>query len=539
VAGLTFFFTKTETGKRVWASFTSALKTGWTAITKAFSTGYNAIKSFLGKAWDFIKKVWSYSPLGIVTSNWGKITSFIAGIPGKIKNALTGAANWLKDTGGHVITGLKNGITGTWHVVTDWLKDLPSKVGGNVKNAGKWLYDIGGQIITGLKNGILSVAGNIGKWIVDKVPGPLKSAVKKALGIHSPSKVFAGYGANIIHGLVQGLNGTASQATAAITRIANKVKDTKNWSSSRGSKSALIKYVEDEGQALVKKLKTHEALVKKIAKANDKLKQMQDDRKALKDSVASAVVGELDLTAAIAKDENGTILKGKTTFKAVKAVVSGMLTKVKTFNSKMKALIAAGFPPALVQELAGYGMDSAIELATALLSGSKKEQKALIADYSGITTQANKVGNAIAGQMYDVGIQTQKGLIKGLEADDKKITKAAKRLTDKLTKAVKKELGIHSPSRVFRALGGFTVAGLAQGLEATSGVEKAMVKVSNTVAGGYDPTLTLNGASASGNGAAGATYNLNVSVAPGGEAEAGRQIVSAIKAFERQNGRTR
>jgi len=539
VAGLTFFFTKTETGKRIWAGFTKALSTGWNAIKGAFSAGYSAVKGFLQKTWDFIKKVWDYSPLGVVTKNWGAITSFIASIPGKVKGSLTNAAEWLKSTGGHVITGLKNGLTGAWHTVTDWLGSLPTKVGGNVKDAGKWLYDIGGQIITGLKNGILSVAGNIGKWIVDKVPGPLKGAVRKALGIHSPSKVFAGYGANIIHGLVNGLNGTASQATAAITRIANKVKDTKNWSSSRGSKSALIKYVEDEGKALTAKLKTHESLVKKIAKANDKLKQMQSDRAALKDSVASAVVGELDLTTAIKKDDDGNIVKGGTTFAAVKSVVSGMLAKVKTFNSKMKALIKAGFPPALVQELAGYGMDSAIELAGALLSGSKKEQKSLISDYSGITTQAKKVGDAIAGQMYDVGINTQKGLIKGLEADDKKITKAAKKLTDKLTKAVKKELGIKSPSRVFRALGGYTIAGLQQGLEATGGLAKTMVKVSNTVANGYDPTLTLSSASAATKGSTGNTYNVTVNAGISNPAETGRAVVSAIKAFERQNGTNR
>ena len=67
------------------------------------------------------------------------------------------------------------------------------------------IIDVGKQIIGGLWEGIKSMAS----WISDKVSGfvgGIVDGVKGVLGIHSPSRVFAGIGENMALGLGEGWN---------------------------------------------------------------------------------------------------------------------------------------------------------------------------------------------------------------------------------------------------------------------------------------------------------------------------------------------
>lgn len=145
VAGLIWFFTKTELGQKivtaVWDAIQVAIKAvvswftdtavpfikgAWTAITGAFQSGYNTVKSWLQKAWDFIKKVWSYSPLAIIIANWDKITGFIGAIPGKISGFFTNIGGKIADK----FSGLKTKVKVYVDKVLGWFKGIPGKISG-------------------------------------------------------------------------------------------------------------------------------------------------------------------------------------------------------------------------------------------------------------------------------------------------------------------------------------------------------------------------------------------------------------------------
>ena len=206
-----------------------------------------------------------------------------------------------------------------------------------------------------------------------------------------------------------------------------------------------------------------------LAKAKETVAQMREARAQLKESVASSIKGELDLTAGIGQDTvdaTGHTIKGKTNFASVAGTVKAMAAKAKTFAQRLASLTRAGLPPGLVQEVAGLGTENGIKVADAFLEGSPSQIKSLSADYAAVTSWSSKAGDYVAGQMYDTGINAQEGLIKGLEADSAKLAAAAKKLADKLTTSVKKALGIKSPSRVFRfQIGEMVVAGLQKGLQ--------------------------------------------------------------------------
>lgn len=77
------------------------------------------------------------------------------------------------------------------------------------------IIDVGKNIVMGLWEGIKAMAS----WIGDKVSGfvgGLVDGVKGVLGIHSPSRVFAGIGQNMALGLGQGFEKQMQSVTAGI-----------------------------------------------------------------------------------------------------------------------------------------------------------------------------------------------------------------------------------------------------------------------------------------------------------------------------------
>lgn len=103
---------------------------------------------------------------------------------------------------GNIWNGLITGVSAFVGNVVRFFQDIPNKVGQVFAGAGRWLYDAGRNIIDGLINGAKSLLVNLGSFFLDMVPGWIKEPFKAALGIHSPSTVFYGYGDNSVQGYV-------------------------------------------------------------------------------------------------------------------------------------------------------------------------------------------------------------------------------------------------------------------------------------------------------------------------------------------------
>lgn len=108
---------------------------------------------------------------------------------------------------------LESGISIVLQIVAGLVKSIPKlvetapKLVGAILNAfnsnADTFLDIGKQIVNGVWNGISSMI----KWFTDKVKGffsGIVDGVKDTLGIHSPSKVFAGIGGFMAEGLADG-----------------------------------------------------------------------------------------------------------------------------------------------------------------------------------------------------------------------------------------------------------------------------------------------------------------------------------------------
>ena len=102
----------------------------------------------------------------------------------------------------------------------DKIKGWKDNVIGWFADAGSWLVDAGKNIVQGLIDGATSLLSRLGEFFLDALPGWVKDPFKKALGIHSPSRVFAEYGQNIGQGLVDGVQSMSQQVQAATSGLA-------------------------------------------------------------------------------------------------------------------------------------------------------------------------------------------------------------------------------------------------------------------------------------------------------------------------------
>lgn len=127
----------------------------------------------------------------------------------EFRNKIVAAWNVVKDTISGVVAALKTFFTETIpnavQTAFEWLKGIPEKMG-----------EIGKDMVRGLWEGIKSM----GEWLLDKFSGFVNNiidGVKGVLGIHSPSRVFAGIGENMALGLGEGWNDEYGNIKRGIT----------------------------------------------------------------------------------------------------------------------------------------------------------------------------------------------------------------------------------------------------------------------------------------------------------------------------------
>lgn len=97
VAGLTYFFTKTETGQKVWAGLMDGFKAGWEWLSGTFASGWEWLSNTFASGWDFLSEKISGFWQGI-KSGWDTVSDVFS----------TLKAAWSEITG--IFTGTDNGM---------------------------------------------------------------------------------------------------------------------------------------------------------------------------------------------------------------------------------------------------------------------------------------------------------------------------------------------------------------------------------------------------------------------------------------------
>ena len=259
VAGLVYFFTQTETGKKVWASFVDFLSQSIEAI-KQFFTG---LGTWFSELWtstvEGTKTIWN----GITeffSGLWNGIVTIITNVFATIASAVTGAYNWFVTTFQPLISFYQSIfkligsiinvafqlilaiIRGAYQLVIGAWKGLSGFFGGifnAVSSVVSSVFSAIGSFASsawGVVRSIWSAAAGFFSGIFNAVRGVVSGVFSAFGGFASSawgaiSGVFSGVGSffsgvfngarNIVSGVFSAFGGFASNAYNAITGVFN------------------------------------------------------------------------------------------------------------------------------------------------------------------------------------------------------------------------------------------------------------------------------------------------------------------------------
>lgn len=168
VAGLVYFFTKTETGQKVWESFTKALATGWDMVTGVFTAGWEIIKSVVFDGWEWytdrVKKNWELIT-GVLTASWEWVRDVFTAVWEIIKEGVFAAWEWYVDrvrSNWEFTTGV---ITAGW----TWLKDTFVAVWEIIKTAVFMAWDSTVEYVRGRFDTVTWAISTSWTWLKDQL----------------------------------------------------------------------------------------------------------------------------------------------------------------------------------------------------------------------------------------------------------------------------------------------------------------------------------------------------------------------------------
>ena len=190
------------------------------SIREVFALAWEAISLIVGVVTDVImKKIGVF--VAIITRIWDVFGDNILGIVRAVWDMISNVFGGALD----IIKGIFNifiGIfTGDWERAWDGIKNIVRGAMDIISGILSGIVEIGRNVIQGLWNGISSM----GTWIADKLrtffDNTVLGTVLRALGIRSPSRVFADQvGKMIVQGVACGISDEAHIAEKAAVQMA-------------------------------------------------------------------------------------------------------------------------------------------------------------------------------------------------------------------------------------------------------------------------------------------------------------------------------
>lgn len=462
------------------------------------------------------------------------------------------------DGGGRNIKkGLKD--AGKTDLDKRWLNDLTSSL-----TTGKQRASSGGRGVgAALKSGVLGGLSGLTEALSNDVAAAVNAAIaagRRAADANSPSRKMYALGKDMADGLAygvargQGKNEKAGQTLVqkildgisrariddvreALGKINDLIEKTygkrfKNEKRAREETKKALKAMRDEERAIRRNGQLREKIAKKLERAEQKLKDLQRQRADYARAVKDAAL------------DFASITNLDTAFNA-DALAAGLqkrLEKLRQFASIIADLTSRGLNATTLQQLIDAGVEGGLAEALALQQGGDAAIDQINSIQEQINQVAGQLGDSTASTMYDAGIQAAEGLVQGLRARKKDLQKIARELAKDLIKALKKELGIKSPSAVFRDLGRDTARGLTIGLEDVH-VKRAGSRLAGELIDGFGrPELTAaavtNGIGAQAAAAGqGFTVNVKLTAEQASLVQQGKQVTIAIDAYKAAGGK--
>lgn len=389
-----------------------------------------------------------------------------------------------KEAGENFVKGLKTGmekgkqssglIAKVGKLADNMLSKLKEKL--EIHSPSKKTEEIGKYFTIGTAKGIEKAYDTVGRAIAALAKKSL-SQLKKA----NQTGKYEDIGTKVSEAYANGITKQEQKAEKAVKKLVDRAvkkaqKETKNKKSKESFKKLGENLAESFSTAFSKAAeKATEKVQKKIESMTSSVQEKYDAVKDLQDDLQSRLSsGDL-----FTKDDDGKITLAD--FKSETA-------KIIQYGKNMEALKKT-LSSELMTEIAALDTSDGLDLTTKLLSLNKQELAAYNKAYTDKINASKKVANTyyaervkqikdnytkqvktvMAGlekQLENIGENAMKGFVKGFNSKSAELNKSAKQLKKTLVSSIKKELEIHSPSKVMdREAGVFIIPGLTKGIE--------------------------------------------------------------------------
>ncbi|HJQ00078.1 MAG TPA: phage tail tape measure protein [Jatrophihabitans sp.] len=327
----------------------------------------------------------------------------------------------------------------------------------------------GGGLVPGGKNGRVSL-GHLPAASGGSGGSSAGSAVAKALD----SLRFSVTESDLPR-LVTAISGTAATINSAMTKL---VSDVHNAAVKGLGNGALVTVLSGENRQLQHLANERAGIVAKLKVAGQALASERAAETAEAAKVSDKITSEFDIATA-GVNSNG--FTAASTPESIIADLTKQRDQSRKFAAGLLALQAKGLNKDLEQQLGEDGVATAGANVAALQGATKAQIKIINGLYASTRSAADAAGGAVSRAMYQSGIDTMAGYIKGLTSQDAAIKKAASHVAGLVVVQVKKDLGINSPSKVTFGLGANGSGSFALGLMSNVGkVKTAASTVAST-----------------------------------------------------------
>lgn len=446
----------------------------------AKSLGMRAVTAFRGISWG---SVGSNIVKGIIGGIGAMAGSLVSKMQGLASSALSAAKKALgikspsrvfkKEVGKHIVTGIIAGIDTEQKNLKKTMESLCNTAVSSAKNASK--------------------KGNfedIGKTFTDGLSSAIDTQVSKATTA----------GKNLINKEIKsGKNKDTDQYDKKIKDLNKKIKKAKKEKKSTKSLEKQLKQVKDKKKAVAD---TYSQLGKSMITAYSNAVKQQGQQ------IISQAEKEIEeLSAAYQEKYNSLIQQRSDMISKLRSTGSlydldGDLEAIKNYQNRIKAL-KGKIPDTLMQQILGMDVASANDYMEYLQSLDPDKYKDYINKWNEIYNGSESFGNdffqsdlndlentyetELTGRLNDlskkinqIGQNTMKGFISGMQSQTKGMTKAVNSMCNSLVKSMKNKLKIKSPSRVVRdQVGKYLPLGLSAAFgkympQATAQMERAI-----------------------------------------------------------------
>ncbi len=163
---------------------------------------------------------WWHDTTAAVSRGYHATVDWVGKLPGRIADFFQDMYHGAVDRATKMVADVIVWLRGLPGRARDAIFALPGQIWSAVSGAGSWLYQAGRDIVQGAINGIKSMFSSA----MNTVKGwghDIASGFRAAVGIKSPSTVFAEAGRHIVAGLVAGIESQQDKAVGAVEAMAD------------------------------------------------------------------------------------------------------------------------------------------------------------------------------------------------------------------------------------------------------------------------------------------------------------------------------